>query len=120
MPRGYAWAPITDHRLPIADLEVSVFDNMLGEAQSLLKKCDGYGEIRLERRRWLTIMVINGIVEQFGHKSDMGGFVRMLTKGHGWGIATFNELDTLRGAFRDATNASHSIIPDEPIEIAEV
>ena len=96
-----------------------MFDNYREEIEKLLKSIDGYGEVRLERREWLSISVKNGIVESFSKKIDMGGFVRVLLDGHGWGVATFNKFDDLKKSFADAVDASKIIIPDEKIRIVE-
>jgi len=94
-----------------------MLDKYRNELEALLKKVDGYGEVRLEHREWLSIRVKNNVVEVFSRKVDMGGFVRVLLYGHGWGVATFNDLDKIEQAFSDARDASRIIIPDEPIRV---
>jgi len=96
-----------------------MFDKYREEIEKFFKSINGYGEVRLERKEWLSISVKNGIVESFSNKIDMGGFVRVLLKGHGWGVATFNNLDELNKSFADAIDASRIIIPDETIRIVE-
>ena len=96
-----------------------MFDEYREEIEKFFKSIDGYGEVRLERREWLSISVKNGIVESFSTKIDMGGFVRVLLKGHGWGVATFNKLEDLKKSFDDAVDASRIIIPDDTIRIVE-
>ena len=96
-----------------------MIDRYREEAEKLLKSVDGYGEIRFERRITLSILVENGTVKIFSRKVDMGGFVRVLLKNHGWGVATFNDLTSLAAAFEDAVSASRLIMPESPIRLVE-
>jgi len=89
------------------------------DAEKLLKKVDGYGEIRIERRVMFRISVENGAVKNISRTIDMGGFVRVLLKNHGWGTATFNAFEELPRAFEDAVSASRIILPDSPIRLVE-
>ena len=89
------------------------------DAEKLLKKVDGYGEIRLERRVAFRIFVENGTIRTISRTIDMGGFVRVLLKNHGWGTATFNAFEELPRAFEDAVSASRIILPDSPIRLVE-
>jgi len=96
-----------------------MIDRYREEAEKLLKSVDGYGEIRFERRITLSILVENGTVKIFSRKVDMGGFVRILLRNHGWGVATFNDLTSLAAAFEDAVSASRLIMPESPIRLVE-
>ncbi len=86
----------------------------------VLKKIDGFGEIRFGRRDVFSLRLRNGIPETVNPIIDVGGSARVLIPGHGWGFATFNKIDHIEPAVQDAIDASKAIIPDEPIKLAEV
>src|SRR5207247_8939008 len=50
---------------------------------------------------------------------DEGGFVRVLNKGCGWGIASFTSLDELPAMVTRAHELSRAVRLDEPIRLAE-
>jgi TldD protein len=48
----------------------------------------------------------------------MGGTVRCLNRGHGWGVATFNRLDDVEARMARAHELSLAVRPAEPVELA--
>ncbi len=54
-----------------------------------------YTEIRVERT-WSTAVTFRGRrLESATASEDQGGFVRVLSRGCGWGVASFTSLDRL-------------------------
>jgi len=97
-----------------------MWDDYKDRLTSLFKDFEGFAEVRLERKRTLSIRMRNGNIESFNRTNNLGGFVRVLLPGRGWGVATLNSIDKLEQAFKDAVEASRVLIPDEPIKLAEV
>ncbi|RKZ32369.1 TldD/PmbA family protein [bacterium] len=62
----------------------------------------------------------NGVPEAVNPGIDMGGSVRVLLPGCGWGFAAFNSIDDIEQSAEDAICASKAIVPDEAIRIADV
>ena len=79
-----------------------------------------YAEVRVERT-WSSSVVFRGRrLEAATASEDQGGFVRVLNKGCGWGIASFTSLDRLPDMVRRADELSRAVRMDEPIRLAEV
>lgn len=78
-----------------------------------------YTEIRVERT-WSSAVAFRGRrVETATVSEDQGGFVRVLNKDCGWGIASFTSLDELPSMVARAHELSRAIRLDEPIRLAE-
>jgi len=79
----------------------------------------GYTEIRVERT-WSSAVAFRGRrLETATVSEDQGGFVRVLNKGCGWGIASFTSLDALPAMVTRANELSRAVRLDEPIRLAE-
>lgn len=79
-----------------------------------------YAEIRLERT-WSSAVVFRGRrLESATASEDQGGFVRVVNKGCGWGIASFTSLDRLPDMVRRADEMSRAIRVTEPIRLADI
>ena len=64
-------------------------------AEAIASSRADYTEIRLERS-WLTAVSYRGSrLEGANSSLDLGGFVRCMSKGYGWGAVSFNGLDHL-------------------------
>ena len=65
-----------------------------------------YTEIRVERT-WSSAVAFRGRrLETATVSEDQGGFVRVLNRGCGWGIASFTSLDELPAMVTRAAGAS--------------
>ncbi|HSS70483.1 MAG TPA: NADP-dependent oxidoreductase, partial [Casimicrobiaceae bacterium] len=51
---------------------------------------------------------------------DVGGFIRCLSRGHGWGAVSFNGLDRLTAMVSRAHELSLAVRLDQPIRLAEL
>jgi TldD protein len=79
-----------------------------------------YTEIRVERT-WASAVSFRGRrLETATASEDVGGCVRVLSRGHGWGVAAFTSLDQLPAMVERAQELSRAIVLDEPIQLAEV
>jgi predicted Zn-dependent protease len=79
-----------------------------------------YTEIRLERT-WFTAVAYRGSrLEGANTSLDVGGFVRCLNRGSGWGAASFTGLDKLPAMVSRAHELSLAIRLDQPIRLAEM
>jgi len=79
-----------------------------------------YTEIRVERT-WSSAVVFRGRrLEAATASEDVGGFVRVLNRGCGWGIASFTSLDRLPAMVARAHDLSRAVRVDAPIRLAEV
>ena len=94
--------------------------NIAENIQELIKKIDGYADVRFEQIESLTLILKNGISELVNPVINIGGSVRVLLPKHGWGFAVFNKLEDVELSIEDAVSASRSITPDELISLAEV
>lgn len=94
---------------------------MLDRLVDALSRARGdYVEIRVERK-WSTAVQYRGRrLEQATASQDEGGAVRVLNRGHGWGSASFNDLDDLSTMVARADEMSRAIRLDAPIQLAEV
>ena len=79
-----------------------------------------YREIRVERT-WSSAVAFRGRrLEAATASEDVGGFVRVLHKGCGWGVASFTSLDRLPAMVARAGELSRAVRLDAPIRLAEV
>ncbi|HHS50363.1 MAG TPA: TldD/PmbA family protein [candidate division Zixibacteria bacterium] len=85
-----------------------------------LEKAEGYVEIRVEDSTNSSIAYRNGEIDKISAGTDVGGCVRALAKGGGWGLVHFNSLDNLEKRVEEAIISSKAIQPEEPIELAKV
>jgi TldD protein len=77
-------------------------------------------EIRLERT-WATAIAYRGSrIEGATTALEVGGMVRCLNRGKGWGIAAFTGLDQLRPMVAKAHELSLAIPLAAPIRLAEI
>ena len=78
-----------------------------------------YTEIRVERS-WTSAVAFRGRrLESATVSEDQGGFVRVLNKGCGWGIASFTSLDELPTMVRRAEELSRAVPLEDPIRLAD-
>ncbi|HET7791393.1 MAG TPA: TldD/PmbA family protein [Gemmatimonadales bacterium] len=79
-----------------------------------------YAEIRAERS-WSTSVGYRGRrLEAATASEDLGGFVRVLHHGCGWGTASFTSLDQLEPMLARAGELSRAVRLDQPIRLADV
>lgn len=78
-----------------------------------------YTEIRLETRVTTRIVYHGRRLETVSTVLNEGGIVRSLVRDGGWGISTFNSLDTLERRVDQAYQSARSV-QAEPIQLAEV
>jgi TldD protein len=77
-------------------------------------------EIRLERT-WATAIAFRGSrMEGATPAIEVGGMVRCLNRGRGWGVASFTGLDQLRPMVARAHELSLAARVDAPIHLAEI
>ena len=77
-----------------------------------------YTEIRIETRRTTKIIYHGRHLETVDMTVNEGGIVRSLVHSGGWGISTFNSLDSLDRRV-DQAYQSGRVVQAEPIELAE-
>ena len=77
-----------------------------------------YTEIRLETRRTTRVVYHGPRLETASAVVNEGGIVRSLIRDRGWGISTFNSLDTLERRVEQAYEAAR-VVEGEPIALAE-
>jgi TldD protein len=79
-----------------------------------------YTEIRLERS-WVTTVAQRGRrLEGATTGVDEGGCVRVLHRGHGWGLASFTSLEQMPAMVERARGLSLAVRLDDPIPWAPV
>jgi len=88
--------------------------------EDALKAADGYVEIRVQDSASSSVGFRSGEIDKIAASTDVGGCVRALVHGGGWGIVNFNSLDNLEERVREAVASSRAIEPEESIELAEV
>ena len=89
-------------------------------AAAVKKSRADYTEIRVERT-WSSAVAFRGRrLETAAVSEDQGGFVRVLNKGCGWGIASFTSLDALPAMVTRANELSRAVRVDEPILLGDV
>ncbi len=79
-----------------------------------------YTEIRLERSVTSAVTFRGARLEGATVSTDVGGFVRCLNRGCGWGMASFTAIDDLRAMVARAHELSLAVRLDAPIRLAEV
>lgn len=77
-----------------------------------------YADIRLERSFITSVAWRGRRLEGASTGTDVGGTVRCLNQGHGWGIASFNRLDDLEARLARAHELSLAVRPPEPVVLA--
>jgi len=79
-----------------------------------------YAEIRVERL-WSSSVTFRGRrLESATVSEDQGGFVRVLDRAHGWGMASFTSLDQLEGMVARASELSRAVRLEQPVQLAPV
>jgi len=91
--------------------------NRIAEA---LKGAEGYVEIRVQQKQGTSLAFRRGETDKISVSTDVGGCVRALIPGGGWGFATFNSLDGLKDRVKEAIASSRAIQPEEEIKLAPV
>lgn len=81
-----------------------------------LSKAD-YTEIRIEEKESTRISYRGKDLENANAVIDRGGVVRCLSRQHGWGVATFNNLDDLKNKVEQAYQCALVAQSDEPIAL---
>ena len=79
-----------------------------------------YTEIRVERTWGSSVTFRGRRLESATASEDQGGFVRALSRGRGWGVASFTSLDQLPDMVARADELSRAIRLDQPIRLADV
>jgi TldD protein len=94
---------------------------MRDKIQDALKhsKAD-YTEIRIEERESARISYRGRDLENANAVIDKGGVVRCLSSKHGWGVATFNNLDDLKNKVDQAYQCALVAQSDEPIRLGPI
>ncbi|MGD0484419.1 MAG: TldD/PmbA family protein [Gemmatimonadales bacterium] len=78
-----------------------------------------YAEVRFERTRSTRVAFRGPRLEGAGESVDGGGCVRVLSRGHGWGVASFTALDDLPAMLAAAEEMSRAIHLERPVRLAE-
>jgi TldD protein len=79
-----------------------------------------YTEIRLEEREATEVSYRGKDLENAGALIETGGIVRCLSRRHGWGVSTFNTLDSLADRVDQAFQCAQVATASDPIELAPV
>ena len=88
-------------------------------AEAVKQSRADYTEVRVERT-WSSAVAFRGRrLETATVSEDEGGFVRVLNRGFGWGIASFTSLDELPAMVRRAQELSRAVTLEDPIRLAE-
>ena len=74
--------------------------------------------MRVERSSITSVAWRGRRLEGASTGTDVGGTVRCLNHGHGWGIASFNRLDDLEARLARAHELSLAVQPPEPVALA--
>jgi predicted Zn-dependent protease len=92
--------------------------NLLAEALRISRA--DFTDIRLERA-WASAVAFRGSrLEGAASGVEVGGLVRCLNRGYGWGIASFTGLDQLRPMVARAHELSLAVPLDHPIRLADI
>ena len=75
-------------------------------AAAALSSHSAFTEIRFEQRRGTDILHRGTELVFVTTPRTSGGVIRCYNPGHGWGVASFRTIDELRGALRNASEAS--------------
>jgi TldD protein len=87
---------------------------------ALKRSRSDYAEIRLEHT-WSSSVAFRGRrLESATAALDQGGCVRVLNRGHGWGIASFTSVEQLPAMIARADELSRVVRLAEPIQLVEV
>jgi TldD protein len=78
-----------------------------------------YAEVRFERTRTTRVTYRGRRLEGAGESVDGGGCVRALSRGHGWGVASFTALGDLPAMLAAAEEMSRAIHLERPVRLAE-
>ncbi|OGN74447.1 MAG: hypothetical protein A2X25_06055 [Chloroflexi bacterium GWB2_49_20] len=89
------------------------------QAALKLSKAD-YTEIRIEEKESARISYQGRDLENANAVIDKGGVVRCLSRKHGWGVATFNNLDDLKNKVEQAYQCALVAQSEEPIELGPI
>src|SRR2546429_6812535 len=79
-----------------------------------------YTEIRVERPGRAAVTFRGRRLESATASEDQGGFVRALSAGGGWGVASFTSLDRLEAMVARAVELSRAVRVTPPIRLADV
>ncbi|MGH7538634.1 MAG: TldD/PmbA family protein [Gemmatimonadales bacterium] len=79
-----------------------------------------YTEIRLERTWSASVQYRGARLESATASEDQGGFVRVVSRGCGWGIAAFTSLDQLPAMVARANDLSRAVRLEDAIQLADV
>ena len=89
-------------------------------AAALTRARADYTEIRVERL-WSSSVTFRGRrLESATVSEDQGGFVRVLNRSHGWGMASFTSLDQLERMVARANELSRAVRLEQAVELAPV
>ncbi len=89
-------------------------------AAALTRARADYTEIRVERL-WSSSVTFRGRrLESATVSEDQGGFVRVLNRSHGWGMASFTSLDQFERMVARANELSHAVRLEQAVELAPV
>lgn len=92
--------------------------NLLADA--LRSSRADHTEIRLERS-WGTAIAYRGSrLEGAATGLELGGMVRCLNRGRGWGIASFTGLEALRAMVARAHELSLAVHVEQPVRLADI
>lgn len=89
-------------------------------ADALRSSRADYTEIRLERSCFTAVAFRGSRLEGANTSEDVGGFVRCLNHGCGWGLVSFNGTDHLSSMVARAHELSLAVRLDEPIRLADL
>jgi TldD protein len=78
-----------------------------------------YTEIRIETRRTTKVIYHGRRLETVDTTLNEGGIVRSLVRSGGWGVATFNTLDSLEERVEQAYQSAR-LVQGEEVRLAEV
>lgn len=92
--------------------------NKIQEALKLSKA--DYTEIRIEEKESTRVSYRGKNLENANAIIDKGGVVRCLIRKHGWGVATFNNLDDLKNKVEQAYQCALVAQSDQPIELGSI
>jgi TldD protein len=88
--------------------------------EALTRSRADYTEIRVERT-WSSAVSFRGRrLEAATASEDVGGFVRALNRGRGWGMASFTSLEQLPVMVTRAHELSRAVRLETPIRLADV
>ncbi len=92
--------------------------NLLADA--LKSSRADHTEIRLQRR-WATAIAFRGSrLEGATTGVEVGGIVRCLNRGRGWGVASFTGVDQARSMVAQAHELSLAVHVEQPVRLADI